>query len=85
MIMNPVIQGGGAEKVYKITDNALFGFPKSAKAGEILRTETGELFMGIEITTRYGDKIPYEAGSGSIYATALCFVMPSEDVEITAL
>ncbi len=85
MIMNPVIQGGGAEKVYKITDNTLFGFPKSAKAGEIVRTEAEDPFMGIEITTRQGDKIPYNAESGSIDMTALYFVMPSEDVVITAL
>ncbi len=36
MILNPVMQGGSEEKVYRITDESGLGFPKSAKAGEFL-------------------------------------------------
>lgn len=37
MILNPVIQGGGAEKVYKITNqNANYIFQEHATAGEIV-------------------------------------------------
>ena len=35
MIMNPVIQGGGAEeKEYKITNNTQIKFPTSAMSGQ---------------------------------------------------
>mgnify|MGYP000807740370 FL=1 len=40
MILNPVIQGGGAEKVYKITDSTNAGFPATAKAGECRFTKS---------------------------------------------
>lgn len=36
MILNPVIQGGGAEKVYKITNTTQIGFPTSATAGSFV-------------------------------------------------
>lgn len=38
MILNPVIQGGGTEKEYKITNTSQIRFPTSAKAGEFVRS-----------------------------------------------
>lgn len=51
MILNPVIQGGGAEKVYKITNqNANYIFQEHATAGEIVisknEKKTHRHFMG---------------------------------------
>ncbi len=77
MIMNPVIQGSGAEKVYKITNPYSISFPEKATTGSFVRAYRGpEKFMGIR-TIKSQEEIPYMLVSGTYV-----FVMPASDVEI---
>lgn len=61
MILNPVIQGGGTEKVYKITNqNANYIFQEHATAGEIViskNEKNASTFHGVR--TSDGGYIPY--------------------------
>lgn len=92
MIMNPVIQGGGAEKVYKITNTTQIGFPTSATAGSFV-FGYGNPGQNIDI---YGDiydyahLVPYNIGSYPIPSgvsarmpqDTYSFVMPASDVTV---
>ena len=92
MIMNPVIQGGGAEKVYKITNTTRIGFPTSATAGSFV-FGYGNPGQNIDI---YGDiydyahLVPYNIGSYPIPSgvsarmpqDTYSFVMPASDVTV---
>lgn len=92
MIMNPVIQGGGAEKVYKITNqNANYIFQEHATAGEIViskNEKNASKFHGVR--TSDGGYIPYLTSEGTIIprqsrAGSLAnvyFIMPAQDVTI---
>lgn len=92
MIMNPVIQGGGAEKVYKITNTTQIGFPTSATAGSFV-FGYGNPGQNIDI---YGDiydyahLVPYNIGpypipsgvSARMPQDTYSFVMPASDVTV---
>lgn len=73
MILNPVIQGGTEEKVYKITDKTGGSFPASAKAGEFV--SPNEPNAPNSIKTQSGKIVPFRSKFGDIY-----FIMPAEDV-----
>lgn len=92
MILNPVIQGGGAEKVYKITNTTQIGFPTSATAGSFV-FGYGNSGQNIDI---YGDiydyahLVPYNIGtypipsgvSARMPPDTYSFVMPASDVTV---
>lgn len=92
MILNPVIQGGGAEKVYKITNTTQIGFPMSATAGSFVYGY-GDPGQTIDI---HGDTydpaylVPYRTGSYPIPSgvsarrpqDTYSFVMPASDVTV---
>lgn len=80
MILNPVIAGSAEEKVYKITDESGFGFPKSAKAGEIVATEMLSTIGTIVVTAKNGTRIPFS--NGQLSRGEFIFVMPAQDVRI---
>lgn len=60
MILNPVIQGGGAEKEYKITLEAnisVEAFPSKAKAGDFILANV----VSMRAITQSGRAIPYDS------------------------
>lgn len=59
MILNPVIQGGTEEKVYKITDKTGGSFPASAKAGEFV--SPNEPNAPNSIKTQSGKIVPFRS------------------------
>lgn len=91
MIMNPVIQGGGAEKVYKITNkNSRFLFQETASAGEIVVSKNeGRLgYMGNVISIS-GVLVPIGDSMTGGLPTArageiakVFFIMPADDVTV---
>ena len=91
MIMNPVIQGGGAEeKEYKITNNTQLSFPTSAKAGEYVYARgVPGVFLSVD-ADNYNVSLPYKEGDflepTNITARApkasYLFVMPASNVTI---
>lgn len=77
MILNPVIQGGGAEKEYKITLEAnisVEAFPSKAKAGDFILANV----VSMRAITQSGRAIPYDSAKGE----GCTFIMPSEDIVI---
>lgn len=97
MIMNPVIQGGGAEeKEYKITNNTQIKFPTSAMSGHPV-FGTGNATSEIRIDAlKFPDipiGLPYNEGSYPIPSgvsarvpqSVYLFVMPASDVTIKQL
>ena len=91
MIMNPVIQSGGAEeKEYTITNNTQISFPTSAKAGEYVYAR-GAPGASLSIDAdNYNVTLPYREGDflGPTNITARApkasylFVMPASNVTI---
>lgn len=90
MIMNPVIQGGGAEeKEYKITNNTQIKFPTSAMSGHPV-FGTGNAASEIRIDALKFPDIPrsYPIPSGvsaRVPQSVYLFVMPASDVTIKQL
>ena len=77
MILNPVIQGGGAEKEYKITLEAnisVEAFPSKAKAGDFILANV----VSMRAITQSGRAIPYDSAKWE----GCTFIMPSEDIVI---
>lgn len=84
MIVNSQVSGGGGN-TYTIQDNAHQEqeFPSSAQAGEIVKSTTGGVIMGVIITGEQSqEKIPWDyIGQGM--DNGYIFVMPQENVIIT--
>lgn len=91
MILNPVIQGSGAEeKEYKITNNTQLSFPTSAKAGEYVYARgVPGVFLSVD-ADNYNVALPYKEGDflGPTNITvrapmsSYLFVMPASNVTI---
>ena len=68
MILNPVIQGGAEEKIYRITNqNTNYIFQEQATAGEVViskNIENASKFHGVR--TSDGGYIPYLTSEGTI-------------------
>lgn len=84
MVINPS-SSGGAENTYTIQDNAhqQQEFPSSAQAGEIVKSTTNMIILGVIITGEQSqEEIPFDyfdQGRDKGYI----FVMPQENVIIT--
>ena len=81
MILNPVIQGGTEEKVYKVTDEAGYMLNGTYHAGGIVTSK--ELASSIDplvIKADDGTKIPYFTGGPN--RASLLFVMPAQNIRI---
>lgn len=93
MILNPVIQGGSEEKVYKITnDSPTISFPTTAKAGSfVVVNEPVPSTIGLKILTESGTVVPATTveSSGTHpntragWTRTWYFVMPAEGVTAT--
>ncbi len=82
MILNPVIQGGSEEKVYKITDKMGAGLDgKTFPAGTIVDSDAALNFQELTVLTDAGAEIPYSTYFDD--ALGLRFVMPMSDVTIS--
>ncbi len=78
MILNPVIQGGGAEeKEYMITDNVNAGFPKKATPGMFVYSAQMGPGVSWDVFTQDGKSVWFNF-DGSAYAYS--FIMPASDV-----
>lgn len=91
MIMNPVIQGGGAEKVYKITNkNSYFLFQETASAGEIVVSKNeymtgymGDIISISGVLVPRGDSITGGLPTARAGTKAkVFFIMPADDVTV---
>ena len=81
MILNPVISGGGAEKEYKITDNAGIMLTGKYPAGEIV-TSGERIFGTLSIKAADGTKIPFFENENR---PGCFFVMPAQDVTLATV
>lgn len=80
MILNPVIQGGSAEKMYTLTDKAGIMLGGEYRAGQILTSR--EIIDGmLVLTAADGTEIPYATKIANYYS--FLFVMPAQDVIAT--
>lgn len=79
MICNPVIQGGGAEKVYKIDDNttSINSGQSQASAGERIGLVSQPYKGELVITDSLGNEILYFGLMSKCY-----FIMPASDVTL---
>ncbi len=99
MIMNPVIQGGAEEKVYKITDRSnLYIGLQSAKAGEFVLSSvvieypqdkqpvsTVKTVDGydVPVSFTYQNSVPLSTTGRVMINTMEYFIMPASDVIIS--
>ena len=84
MVINPS-SSGGAENTYTIQDNAHQAqkFPSSAQAGEIVKSTTSMVLIGVIITGEQSqEEIPCDSISQGM-DNGYIFVMPQENVIIT--
>jgi hypothetical protein len=93
MILNPVIQGGGAEKEYKITNTSQIGFPTSAKASTFvfgLGNPSQKFAIHADNYSLEFPDVPHGEGdfpipsgvSSRIPQATYYFIMPASDVTI---
>lgn len=90
MILNPVIQGGAEEKVYKITDETGYLKRATAKAGEIVVLGQLDFAPGPSLILENGVRFeisgsnsnPLGGASARIPIPFWFFVMPAQDVTL---
>ena len=99
MIMNPVIQGGAEEKVYKITDRSnLYIGLQSAKGGEVVLSSGGIEYpqdkqpvstvktvdgYDVPVSFTYQNSVPLSTTGRVMINTMEYFIMPASDVIIS--
>lgn len=85
MVINSSSSGGGEGNTYTIQDNAhqQQEFPSSAQAGEIVKSTTDMIILGVIITGEQSqEEIPFDYFDQGM-DKGYIFVMPQENVIIT--